>query len=77
MSKERKTPAHAKPFRPSSDSPFSLTETPGRRPPKHLFHPFSSLMHSVEIPLRCLGVVIPVYNEEKTLHIIVEKVHRN
>ena len=34
-------------------------------------------MHSVEIPLRCLGVVIPVYNEEKTLHLIVEKVHRN
>jgi glycosyltransferase involved in cell wall biosynthesis len=31
-------------------------------------------MHSVEIPPRCLGVVIPVYNEEKTLHIIVEKV---
>ena len=27
-----------------------------------------------EIPTRCLGVVIPVYNEEKTLHIIVEKV---
>lgn len=27
-----------------------------------------------EIPNRCLGVVIPVYNEEKTLHIIVEKV---
>jgi glycosyltransferase involved in cell wall biosynthesis len=31
-------------------------------------------MNSVEIPTRCLGVVIPVYNEEKTLHIIVEKV---
>jgi glycosyltransferase involved in cell wall biosynthesis len=31
-------------------------------------------MHSIEIPDRCLGVVIPVYNEEKTLHIIVEKV---
>jgi glycosyltransferase involved in cell wall biosynthesis len=31
-------------------------------------------MHPVEIPPRCLGVVIPVYNEEKTLHIIVEKV---
>ncbi len=31
-------------------------------------------MNSVEIPARCLGVVIPVYNEEKTLHIIVEKV---
>jgi len=31
-------------------------------------------MTPVEIPLRCLGVVIPVYNEEKTLHIIVEKV---
>ena len=31
-------------------------------------------MTPVEIPARCLGVVIPVYNEEKTLHIIVEKV---
>ena len=31
-------------------------------------------MNPVEIPARCLGVVIPVYNEEKTLHIIVEKV---
>lgn len=31
-------------------------------------------MKPVEIPARCLGVVIPVYNEEKTLHIIVEKV---
>jgi glycosyltransferase involved in cell wall biosynthesis len=31
-------------------------------------------MNPVEIPSRCLGVVIPVYNEEKTLHIIVEKV---
>jgi glycosyltransferase involved in cell wall biosynthesis len=31
-------------------------------------------MQSIEIPPRCLGVVIPVYNEEKTLHIIVEKV---
>lgn len=31
-------------------------------------------MNSVAIPDRCLGVVIPVYNEEKTLHIIVEKV---
>jgi len=31
-------------------------------------------MKPVEIPDRCLGVVIPVYNEEKTLHIIVEKV---
>lgn len=31
-------------------------------------------MNPVEIPNRCLGVVIPVYNEEKTLHIIVEKV---
>ncbi|WP_353415591.1 glycosyltransferase family 2 protein [Haloferula helveola] len=26
------------------------------------------------IPDRCLGVVIPVYNEEKTLHLIVQKV---
>ena len=24
-------------------------------------------MNSVEIPTRCLGVVIPVYNEEKTI----------
>ncbi len=31
-------------------------------------------MDPVEIPPRCLGVVIPVYNEEKTLHVIVEKV---
>jgi glycosyltransferase involved in cell wall biosynthesis len=31
-------------------------------------------MTLVEIPPRCLGVVIPVYNEEKTLHIIVGKV---
>lgn len=31
-------------------------------------------MKPVEIPARCLGVVIPVYNEEKTLHIIVGKV---
>jgi glycosyltransferase involved in cell wall biosynthesis len=31
-------------------------------------------MTPVPIPARCLGVVIPVYNEEKTLHIIVEKV---
>ena len=31
-------------------------------------------MNLVEIPNKCLGVVIPVYNEEKTLHIIVEKV---
>jgi len=31
-------------------------------------------MKPVEIPDRCLGVVIPVYNEEKTLHLIVEKV---
>lgn len=31
-------------------------------------------MKLVEIPDRCLGVVIPVYNEEKTLHLIVEKV---
>ena len=31
-------------------------------------------MSILEIPVRCLGVVIPVYNEEKTLHIIVEKV---
>jgi len=31
-------------------------------------------MNPVEIPERCLGVVIPVYNEEKTLHVIVGKV---
>ncbi|TAG07995.1 MAG: glycosyltransferase family 2 protein [Verrucomicrobia bacterium] len=31
-------------------------------------------MQSVTVPDRCLGVVIPVYNEEKTLHIIVGKV---
>jgi len=31
-------------------------------------------MQSLPIPERCLGVVIPVYNEEKTLHVIVGKV---
>jgi len=31
-------------------------------------------MAPVKIPARCLGVVIPVYNEEKTLHLIVERV---
>lgn len=31
-------------------------------------------MDSPAIPPRCLGVVIPVYNEEKTLHVIVGKV---
>ena len=31
-------------------------------------------MAPIEIPVACLGVVIPVYNEEKTLHLIVEKV---
>lgn len=31
-------------------------------------------MENITIPPRCLGVVIPVYNEEKTLHVIVEKV---
>ena len=31
-------------------------------------------MNPIEIPARCLGVVIPVYNEEKTLHLIVERV---
>lgn len=31
-------------------------------------------MTSVEIPSRCLGVVVPVYNEETTLHLIVKKV---
>ena len=31
-------------------------------------------MQKVIIPPRCLGVVIPVYNEEKTLYLIVEKV---
>jgi len=31
-------------------------------------------MKNIEIPNKCLGVVIPVYNEEKTLHLIVEKV---
>ena len=31
-------------------------------------------MNPVEIPARCLGVVIPVYNEENTLHVIVAKV---
>jgi glycosyltransferase involved in cell wall biosynthesis len=31
-------------------------------------------MTPVEIPSRCLGVVIPVFNEESTLHLIVKKV---
>ncbi len=31
-------------------------------------------MQPVNIPAGCLGVVIPVYNEEKTLHVIVRKV---
>jgi glycosyltransferase involved in cell wall biosynthesis len=31
-------------------------------------------MTTIDIPPRCLGVVIPVYNEEKTLHLIVNKV---
>ena len=31
-------------------------------------------MTSIDIPTCCLGVVIPVYNEEKTLHIIVSRV---
>ena len=31
-------------------------------------------MLQIEIPQRCLGVVMPVYNEEKTLHMIVGRV---
>lgn len=31
-------------------------------------------MKIIPIPDRCLGVVIPVYNEERTLHLIVERV---
>jgi len=31
-------------------------------------------MNQTNIPTLCLGVVIPVYNEEKTLHLIVNKV---
>lgn len=31
-------------------------------------------MTSIDIPARCLGVVIPVYNEEMTLHLIVRRV---
>jgi glycosyltransferase involved in cell wall biosynthesis len=31
-------------------------------------------MQPIDIPKLCLGVVIPVYNEERTLHLIVEKV---
>jgi len=31
-------------------------------------------MQNITIPDRCLGVVIPVYNEERTLHLIVERV---
>jgi len=31
-------------------------------------------MNPIEIPAACLGVVMPVYNEEKTIHLIVERV---
>jgi glycosyltransferase involved in cell wall biosynthesis len=31
-------------------------------------------MESVDVPTRCLGVVMPVHDEERTLHLIVEKV---
>jgi glycosyltransferase involved in cell wall biosynthesis len=31
-------------------------------------------MHPIEIPNACLGVVMPVYNEEKTIHLIVQRV---
>lgn len=31
-------------------------------------------MQPIEIPKACLGVVMPVYNEEATLHVIVERV---
>ena len=31
-------------------------------------------MNPIEIPPGCLGVVMPVYNEEKTSHLIVERV---
>jgi glycosyltransferase involved in cell wall biosynthesis len=31
-------------------------------------------MQPIEIPSACLGVVMPVYNEEKTIHLIVERV---
>lgn len=31
-------------------------------------------MQPVPIPEKCLGVIIPVYNEEKTLHLIVNRV---
>lgn len=31
-------------------------------------------MQPIPIPERCLGVVMPAYNEESTLHLIVEKV---
>ena len=31
-------------------------------------------MHPIEIPNACLGVVMPVYNEEKTIHLIVRRV---
>jgi len=31
-------------------------------------------MLPIKIPPACLGVVMPVYNEEKTIHLIVEKV---
>jgi len=31
-------------------------------------------MHAIEIPACCLGVVMPVFNEEKTIHLIIERV---
>jgi len=31
-------------------------------------------MKAIDIPAACLGVVMPVYNEEATLHVIVERV---
>jgi glycosyltransferase involved in cell wall biosynthesis len=36
--------------------------------------PWTLFMQPVPIPEKCLGVVIPVYNEEKTLHLIVNRV---
>ena len=42
--------------------------------PSPAHQPSIHRMNPIEIPARCLGVVIPVYNEEKTLHLIVERV---
>jgi len=46
---------------------------PGNPKNNTFLHP-KPTMSSVSIPPSCLGVVMPVYNEEKTIHLIVERV---